>query len=182
MKPGWKPGIAAGAGSPVARGLPLASMPKKRKPRRGKAGLSRDGCGEISGGDVNRRVEGNVTRACFKRISSEDFLVSSFMAETRPAFRHLWQQSGRTPRSLGLFVICSCRRWCRVLGQQHPAFHARSPDMSSPTCSRGSCRAPKIRASSAGCPPRGRRSAKTRRRPGGERLSAWETAPRATPR
>ena len=84
---------------------PAAYMPKKRKPRRGKAGLSEDGCGEISGGDVNRRVEENVARACFRGISSENIFVSSFAAETRPAFRHLWQQSGLNSVPV---QICSC--------------------------------------------------------------------------
>jgi len=53
------------------------------------------GCGGASGGRWgNRLVNQHLPHACFRRISPQRFLVSRFVAKTRPAFRSLWRESG----------------------------------------------------------------------------------------
>src|SRR5215510_4139798 len=94
----------------------------------------KDGCGGASGGRLgNRLVNQHLPHACFRRISPQRFLVSRFVAKTRPASRSLWRESGMaavasaerkwteagiplTTRSLGWVVSASilvtcCRKW-----------------------------------------------------------------------
>src|SRR5262245_4794221 len=55
----------------------------------------KDGCGGASGGRLgNRLFNQDLPHACFRRISPQRFLVSRFVAKTRPAFRSLWRESG----------------------------------------------------------------------------------------
>src|SRR5262249_43743187 len=55
----------------------------------------KDGCGGASGGRLgNRLVNQHLPHACFRRISPQRFLVSRFVAKTRPAFRSLWRGNG----------------------------------------------------------------------------------------
>ena len=66
---------------------------RKRKPRCGKRGFQVRRSPGDRGGDEATDLWSK-PRACFTPISSQQDLVSRFAAESRPAFRSLWRQSG----------------------------------------------------------------------------------------
>src|SRR5262249_16997561 len=63
-----------------------------------------------SGGRLgNRLVNQHLPHACFRRISPQRFLVSRFVAKTRPAFRNLWRESGIQAGCCGRFAKTSAK-------------------------------------------------------------------------
>src|SRR5215813_6460572 len=71
----------------------------------------KDGCGGASGGRLgNRLVNQHLPHACFRRISPQRFLVSRFVAKTRPAFRSLWRESAMAA------VASAERKWTEAAG------------------------------------------------------------------
>jgi hypothetical protein len=64
----------------------------------------------------------HLPHTCFRRISPQRFLVSRFVAKTWPAFRSLWQESGRQDENVGPFGVGGVSSSPPPLVPDHPGY------------------------------------------------------------